>query len=61
MKKFVEIIISKKADGTIVKSSRKSCKVEFPNDDDDKDDYIVSIKHLSDGSTVTTKAKKALN
>ena len=60
MKKFVEIIISKKADGTIVKSSRKSCKVEFPNDDD-KDDYIVSIKHLNDGSTVTTKAKKALN
>ena len=50
MKKVVEIRII----------TKKRCKVEFTNDDD-KDDYIVSIKHLNDGSTVTTKAKKALN
>jgi len=46
MKKVVEIRII----------SKKRCKVEFLKDDD-KDDYIVSIKHLSNGSTITTKAR----
>ena len=50
MKKVVEIRII----------SKKRCKVEFTNDDD-KDDYIVSIKHLKDGSTITTKARPKAN